>query len=253
MDEDAIRFSVVCAAYNARETVVRAVGSCVYQTHPPHEIIVVDDASTDDTVAVLETAFGAQIRIVLLAQNGGPSAARNAGMNAATGNFIALQDADDWWEPQKLERVASAIQSTGAGFIFHRYALGRTKLPASGLPRRLPRWRLLLGNVVATPCAVFSAEANQRFDERLRWMEDWDFFLRLEEDCGAWLLDEPLTVLGRPVLSAGGLSAARGKMRAAERSIYAKWARRRWWRSPLLPPLWIWSWLKAARKTVRRG
>lgn len=251
---DAIRFSAVCAAYNARATVVRAVESCLAQTYPPHEMIVVDDGSMDGTADLVEETFGERVRLIRLPKNSGPSAARNRGMDAATGNFIALQDADDWWHPEKLARVAAVLKSQpDARFVFHTYANAEAVLEAAKQARRSPAWQLLLRNVVATPCAVFAADSSLRFDERLRRMEDWDFFLRAAERWGVWRMDAALTVLGRPVLSAGGLSSSRWKMRVGEMRVYRKWAAARWWRWMLLPMLWTWSGMKAAAKWMLRA
>lgn len=249
---EAVRFSVVCAAYNAQATVVRAIQSCLHQTHPPHEVIVVDDGSIDGTADLLEEMFAARVRVIRLTQNMGPSAARNRGMDAASGDFVALQDADDWWHPEKLARVAKALAiQPAARFVFHAYAHGGpAPLAAPASARRYPVWKLLLRNAVATPCAVLANDSSLRFDERLRHMEDWDLFLRAAEQLGAWRLDAPLTVLGRPVLSAGGLSSSRWKMRLGEMRVYRKWAGARWWRLALLPVLWGWSGMKAMAKKV---
>ncbi len=246
---EGVRFSVVCAAYNARATVVRAVQSCLHQTYPPHEVIVVDDGSTDGTADLLEETFAARVRVIRLPGNLGPSAARNRGMDAASGDFIALQDADDWWHPEKLARVAEALaKQPSARFVFHAYVHRPAPLTARAPARCYPVWKLLLRNAVATPCAVLVNDSSLRFDERLRHMEDWDLFLRAAEQVGAWRIDEPLTVLGRPVLSAGGLSSSRWKMRVGEMRVYRKWAAARWWRLALLPVLWGWSGMKAMAK-----
>lgn len=247
-----IRISVVCAAYNVRNTVVRAVESCLVQTYPPHEVIVVDDGSTDGTAELIEQTFALQVRVIRLLKNSGPSAARNRGMDAATGDVIALQDADDWWHPEKLERVAEALAAQpDARFIFHAYAHEPVPQLGRAPAQRYPFLKLLLRNAVATPCAVLVNDSSLRFDEALRRMEDWDLFLRAAERYGAWRMDAPLTVLGRPVLSAGGLSSSRWKMRIAEMQVYRKWTAAKWWRWALLPVLWLWSGAKAVRKWMR--
>jgi glycosyltransferase involved in cell wall biosynthesis len=97
--------SVVIPAYNAAHFVAAAVASARAQTRPPCEVIVVDDGSTDDTAAVARAA-GAT---VISQANAGPGSARNAGVRAAAGKWIALLDADDTWHPEKLEAQWPAL------------------------------------------------------------------------------------------------------------------------------------------------
>src|SRR5215204_5300625 len=104
-----IRFSVIIPAYNAASTIVAAVESCLSQSYPTHEVIVVNDGSTDGTRDLLEARFGLTILLINLERNGGPSAARNAGVSAATGTHIAFQDADDVWHRQRLSCIADVL------------------------------------------------------------------------------------------------------------------------------------------------
>lgn len=94
--------SVVIPARNAGRTIGETLASVRRQTHKPDEVVLVDDGSLDDTVAVAFRAFPG-IRI-LRQPPAGVSRARNRGAGAATGAFVAFLDADDLWEPTKLER-----------------------------------------------------------------------------------------------------------------------------------------------------
>ena len=94
------KFSVVIPAYNAAATLNRAVDSVRAQSSPAHEIIVVDDGSHDDTAHIAES-YGAGVRVIRQV-NSGVSAARNAGVEAATGDWLAFLDADDWYLPERL-------------------------------------------------------------------------------------------------------------------------------------------------------
>ncbi len=96
--------SVVIPAYDAGRFVAKAVATALAQTRPVLEVIVVDDGSRDDTAAVARAA-GAT---VISQRNAGPGAARNAGVRAARGSWIAFLDADDAWHPDKLERQWAA-------------------------------------------------------------------------------------------------------------------------------------------------
>ena len=101
------RFSVVIPAYNAGKTIARALDSALEQTWLAHEIIVVDDGSSDDTCEAV-SAYGDRV-IYLRQENAGPSAARNRGVDAASGDWITFLDADDWYYPTRLECHASMI------------------------------------------------------------------------------------------------------------------------------------------------
>lgn len=97
--------SVIMPAHNARETVAYAVRSALGQTWPDIEVIVVDDASTDDTWEVLNSVRDPRIRLLRNDHNLGEGLARNAAVAAARGEWVAMLDADDAWEAQRLERL----------------------------------------------------------------------------------------------------------------------------------------------------
>src|ERR1700721_4618512 len=98
-----MKISVVIPAYNAAAFLPRSIASVRAQTLQPVEVIVVDDGSTDDTKAVAAGLGGR----VITRTNSGPSAAKNTGIRMASGDWIALLDADDRWSPEKLERQAN--------------------------------------------------------------------------------------------------------------------------------------------------
>lgn len=95
------RFSVIIPAYNAAATLARALDSVLAQTYAAHEIIVVDDGSSDATAEVA-VGYGDKIRY-LRQNNAGVSAARNTGTQAASGDWLAFLDADDWYYPDRLK------------------------------------------------------------------------------------------------------------------------------------------------------
>ena len=100
--------SAVIPAYNGRRYVGRAIESVLKQTCPAAEVIVVDDGSTDGTAAAVR-AFGDAVRLIEQ-PNGGVSVARNTGIAAATGDWIAFLDADDEWLPDKLRRQSQFFE-----------------------------------------------------------------------------------------------------------------------------------------------
>jgi glycosyltransferase involved in cell wall biosynthesis len=96
--------SVIIPTYNRAHLVVRAIDSALAQTHANVEIIVVDDGSADGTGDLIQCRYAAEPRVVFFRQeNMGVAAARNAGLRAARGSFIALLDSDDVWQPWKIE------------------------------------------------------------------------------------------------------------------------------------------------------
>ena len=100
-------FSVIIPTYNAAATIGHAIESVLVQRFPAQEIIVVDDGSSDGTAAVV-AGFGDRVRYMFQA-NGGVSAARNAGIRAASGDWLAFLDADDWYYPDRLRWHAEWI------------------------------------------------------------------------------------------------------------------------------------------------
>ena len=94
------RFSVIIPGYNAAATLARAIDSVRAQTYPVHEIIVVDDGSSDRTADVARS-FGDLVTLIQQV-NAGVAAARNTGARSATGDWLAFLDADDWYAPDRL-------------------------------------------------------------------------------------------------------------------------------------------------------
>jgi glycosyltransferase involved in cell wall biosynthesis len=248
-----IRFSVIIPAYNAAATIVAAVESCLSQTYPTHEVIVVYAGRTDGTRSFLYARFWLTIELFVLAQYSGPSAARNAGLRAATGTHIAFQDADDVWHREKLARVADVLHHhPHIRFLFHPYTLAPVDFPVGpGMmrPARYPFWKLLLSNPIGTPCVITARRATFRFNERLRYMEDYELFLRIAWQYGAYRINAPFTQLGRPILSQGGHSSSRWKMRVGEIRAWWSFTKRQPVFFPVLAPLILFALTKHAVKS----
>lgn len=96
------RVSAIVPSYNRADFLAETIGCLLAQTTPPHEIIVVDDGSTDETPAVVST-FGARVRYVRIENSGAP-VARNVGAALATGDWLWFCDSDDLWRPEYLDR-----------------------------------------------------------------------------------------------------------------------------------------------------
>jgi glycosyltransferase involved in cell wall biosynthesis len=112
-DESEPKVSVLVAAYNAVDTIETTLRSLQDQTWPNLEILVVDDASTDATAFVVEkiASTDQRIRLIRMEENGGAYVARNRGLTLATGEYVTLQDADDWSHPLRIETQVTYMKS----------------------------------------------------------------------------------------------------------------------------------------------
>ncbi len=119
MEQAAVTVSVIVPAYNASTFLARALDIALDQTVAPLEIIVVDDASTDDTYALAKRYADAHptIKVIHLRQKGVPSKARNTGIAAASGTWVAVLDADDAWRPQRIEVLAPLGEAHQADYV----------------------------------------------------------------------------------------------------------------------------------------
>lgn len=246
--------SVVVPCYRCAATVVRAVESALAQSLPPLEIILVDDASPDDTPAALRRLRErdpSRVTILTLAQNRGPSGARNAGWDAARGDYVAFLDADDSWHPRKLEIQLEVMrQDPDAALSGHRHRLGA--LPdavAQPAVRRVSAEELLWSNRFVTPSAMVRRDVPQRFEESRRHMEDHLLWLRIAySGAGVLLIDAPLAAIHKPIFGARGQSAELLAMERAELQNYRLLWREGRYGAPKLAVLWLWSALKFVRR-----
>ncbi|HEV7322581.1 MAG TPA: glycosyltransferase family 2 protein [Ensifer sp.] len=114
MTRSAPDVSFVIAAYNAADTIRRAIDSALAQEGVDVEVIVIDDCSSDDTCAVVEDVADPRVRLLRLARNCGPGGARNAGLDVARGDWIAILDADDTVSPRRLKRMTELASAAAA-------------------------------------------------------------------------------------------------------------------------------------------
>ena len=184
------RVSVIVPVYNRPVYVRQAIVSALAQECPGgFEIVVVDDGSTDETPAVL-ASYGAQIRVVRQA-NGGVARARNAGLEAARGEFFALLDSDDVWRPGKLAAQVELLDANpGAGFAHSDVAEFFESGPQTTWTRRPEIVSgnvvrvLLRRNLIHTMTVMLRRRAIEEvgnFDPRYPPCEDWDLWLRIAE------------------------------------------------------------------------
>lgn len=188
----ALLVSVVIPTHNRPELLARAIESVRRQTHEQLEIIVVDDGSRDDTRRVVETFADARIRYLRHETSRGGGAARNTGVLAATGQFIAFLDDDDEWLPNKTEEQLRVLRDVEA--------VACASESSSEHPHRQPKG----GDVTVEDLqkgpwggmGVLMGRADvikaTMFDETLPMGQDWDFFIRLALKHRISYLNKPL-------------------------------------------------------------
>lgn len=116
--------SVITPTYNAVRFIRETIDSVQRQTYPHWELILIDDASRDETVALIQEEMSdSRIRLIVLPKNSGAAVARNTGIAAAKGKYLAFLDSDDLWLPQKLEKQVAFMQQNDAAFSFTRYRI----------------------------------------------------------------------------------------------------------------------------------
>lgn len=173
--------SVIVPVYNAEAYIAEALDSILGQTHPPREIIVIDDGSTDGTQEVVSQYRNAVI--CLRQENRGPAAARNTGLERATGRLIAFLDADDLWPPDALAESSRVLQENPEiGVVLGRTRfLRRVDRPDAGAQWQdslVARFYPQLGSALFRR-AVFDEVG--AFDAHLAYSEDIDWFIRARE------------------------------------------------------------------------
>ena len=185
--------SVVIPAYKASASIARAIRSAITQSVPPCEILVIDDASPD--FADLEAAMAdvaipemITLRILRNATNMNGAAARNRGINEARGDYIAFLDADDEWEPEKLEACLAALVGQGGRTMAYSKARivtsnandGERPMRGIGPAEHMSEYLFLSGGFMQTSTIVCprGVATEVQFNPAFRRHQDYDFCLR---------------------------------------------------------------------------
>ena len=180
-------FSVVIAAYQAAGTIGEAIASALGQTARPHEVVVCDDGSTDDLDGALAPY---RERIVLVRkENGGEASAKNAAARAASGDFVAILDADDVYLPERLEALAELAQArpdldiltTDAflevdGKVLRRVYGEDWHFEVDDQRRAILERNFVFGHAAVRRETLLAAGG---FDESIRFTTDWECWIRL--------------------------------------------------------------------------
>lgn len=182
MDKN-IKISVIIPAYNAEKTIVQCLESVLNQTSSIHEIIVIDDGSTDNTMSVLNRFIDKHTsqNIILLSQtNNGPSKARNNGIKNSTGDWIAFLDADDIWLPNKIEKQLEFLKLNPDCKMLGTQLFHNTG--CEGMGYRFITFRsMLFKNSFYTSSVLIQKKVIVQFyfDSNQRYAEDYKLWLQI--------------------------------------------------------------------------
>ncbi len=214
--------SIVVPVYNAANYIESTIRMVMEQTYKDWELILVDDGSRDGSAEVIEEVIKSQkkrIRLIKKEANAGAAEARNTGIDASSGRYIAFLDADDIWKPDKLEKQIAFMEKTGAAFSFHSYEFGDEEANPTGkvvhAPPKLNFRQALSRTIIFTTTVMFDTE---KIDMEIIHMpkvpsEDTATWWRiLKSGYEAYGLDENLAIYRRP-----GKSLSSNKMVALSR------------------------------------
>lgn len=217
--------TVVIPAWRAADTLARAVASAWAQSHPPVEVVVVDDASGAEHAAAMRDAVaGLAVRHLVMPRNGGPGLARNEGVRAARTGWVAFLDADDEWHPDKLAtpaRASERVDVLGSRAVWRGGALR----PAADDTHPTTLAHALVRNPWHTSSVAVRRELAACFGPR-RHAEDHEAWLRLlAGGARAVTHDVELVRSHKAPFGDGGLSGQALAMARAELAMFPRLAR----------------------------
>jgi len=197
--------SVIIPTYNRAHLIKRGIQSVLNQTYQNFEIIVVDDGSTDNTEEEVKNFNNKKIRYIRVNENKGAASARNTAIKVAQGDYIAFQDSDDEWFPNKLERQMEVFKNASpkVGVVYTGSWLVRNNkriyLPLFiGKHREGNIYKELFEERIAripTPAVIVKKECFNRagmFEERFPSLTDWELWLRISKYYEFKYINEPL-------------------------------------------------------------
>ena len=202
-----LNVSIIIPTYNCARLIGRAIESVLNQTYRDFELIIVDDSSTDNTEKIIKK-FQEQdkrVKYIRHEKNRGGSAARNTGIKNAKGEYIAFQDSDDEWLPEKLKKQMEVFKNTSSkvGVVYTGFWRikdnKKTYIPQSWVKQKDDNiyFELLKGNFVGTPTILIKKKCFKKvgiFDEKLPRLQDWELVIRLSKYYDFKCIDEPLLI-----------------------------------------------------------
>ena len=190
--------SVIIPTFNRANTIVRSINSVLRQTCKDIEIIIVDDNSIDNTEEIIKEISSNKIRFIKHTTTKGACSARNTGISAAQGEYIAFQDSDDEWFPSKLEKQLRFLQDENIDVTASSYWLinnnNKTLTPKKKICKSNMLDKILMGNYVSTQTILGKAECfkEANFDENLPRFQDWELMIRILQQYKFSFMNEPL-------------------------------------------------------------
>lgn len=188
--------SVVIPTYNRPALLLRAIESARRQTHANLEIIIVDDASSEDVRPLIDNFNDPRIRCLRHDVNRGGAAARNTGIQAAVGEYIAFLDDDDQWELAKTEEQLQILEAGGCDAVLCTSDQYGKRLAKADANNTVELEDLRRGRFTAGGTGVLMARAavvkKTMFDESLPCYQDWDLFIRIAKQHKICYLNKPL-------------------------------------------------------------
>lgn len=177
--------SVVIPCYNRKDKLPDCLESVLGQSHRELEVLVVDDASTDGTEALFADIRDPRVTYLRYSENRGACYARNYGARRAHGKYLAFQDSDDIWHPDKLEKQLAHLLATGADMTFcgmNRISADGSRFyyPVHGYDAHQSLEQFLAENRAGTQTMLMHRYVWEtlEFDESFRRYQDWDFSIR---------------------------------------------------------------------------
>ena len=201
-----MKISVVIPMYNAEKTILNVLDSVQNQTFLPHEIVIVNDGSTDRSLQIVQKykEENKKIPIQLIdKKNGGVSSARNLGMKVAQGDWIALLDSDDVWLPHKLERQKQILNANPQidflGTSRNDETIKSILWKKLGNLTKISPKNLMVKFVFVVPTVIFKKEIVETvgfFDENQKYAEEGNYFIRIATTNSCYFLNESLVITG---------------------------------------------------------
>lgn len=181
--------SVIIPTYNRGRLILDSINSVLNQTYKNIELIVVDDCSTDDTEKTVKSIDDSRIKYIKLEKNSGACVARNKGIEISRGEFIAFNDSDDLWLPEKINSQLDFLYENNAEISFCKMECRTPEnnfihnFPNIEFDRKISYKDLLKYNCASTQTIFGKSECfrNVMFDARMPRLQDWDEVLRLSQ------------------------------------------------------------------------
>lgn len=191
--------SIITTLFDSGNYIGRTIESVLSQTYTNWEMVITDDCSVDNGPAIVEEYMkkDPRIRLLRLAENGGPGVARNNSIVYANGQYIAFLDSDDTWKPDKLEKQLALMNRTGCGVVYSSYYTCDENDAVTGLVKcrcRVPYRRIVCDNAIGFLTMMYDRKVTAlELLPEIRKRQDWGLNIKLIRKCRvAYGVREPL-------------------------------------------------------------